>query len=136
MTPDSSVLVSASDRDHPLFELAEPAALEARSRNGRLVAHSIAETYSTITSAPFSRRPADAISYLRPFLDRAPVGIAAQDYPQAVEELAGLDIFGPALYDGLIAVVARETRLTLLSLDLRALRTYRAVGVDFRMLQD
>jgi len=136
VTLDSSVLVSASAPGHPLFEFAEPAALEGRTRNCRLVGHTIAEAYSTITLPPFSRRPADAISYLSQFFDPAPTGIQAQSYPLAVSELAELDVFGPALYDGLIAIAARDAGLTLLSLDLRALRTYTAVGVDFRLLQE
>lgn len=136
MTLDSSVLVSASAHDHPLFELAEPAALEARSANCRLVAHTIAETYSTITLPPFSRRPAEAMSYLDQFLDPTPTGIESGAYPLAIAELAEHDVFGPALYDGLIAIAARDSGLTLLSLDMRALPTYTAVGVDFRLLQE
>ncbi|MQA75395.1 MAG: VapC toxin family PIN domain ribonuclease [Solirubrobacterales bacterium] len=136
MTLDSSVLVSASDRDHALFEYAKPAALEGRSRNGRLIGHAIAETYSTITLPPFRRSPVNAIAYVRQFLQRSPTGIEPDAYPAAVEELAALGVHGPALYDGLIAIAARDANLTLLSLDLRALRTYTAVGVDFRFLQE
>ncbi len=136
MTLDTSVLVSASDRDHDLFEYAKPAALEAQGANGRLIAHTIAETYSTLTDAPFSRRLTDAMSFLRPFLGRAPVGIEPSSHLTAVAELADHDIFGAAVYDGLIAIVARDAQLTLLSLDRRARRIYETVGVDFRLLQE
>jgi predicted nucleic acid-binding protein len=50
--------------------------------------------------------------------------------------LAAVRVSGGATYDGLIALTALDHDLELLSRDLRAARTYRALGVRFRLLTD
>ena len=44
-------------------------------------------------------------------------------------------LIGGAVYDALIAATAREAGATLLTLDARAVRTYRAVGADIGVSQ-
>ena len=135
ITPDTSVLIAGFDSTHPFFADAEPALLEV-SRRGRLVAHTIAETFAVL-SAPAGPYPAvaeDVLAYLEPFLDRAPIGIAPGAYPEAVAELTAAGIVGGAVYDGLIGVAARERGAEVVSLDVRAARTYGRVGVSFRLL--
>lgn len=43
-------------------------------------------------------------------------------------------IGGGAVYDALVAATAKATGAVLLSLDRRAERTYRMIGVDFEMI--
>lgn len=51
---------------------------------------------------------------------------------RAVNELADAGVEGGAVYDGLIALTAREASLELVSLDGRAQTTYRRLGVAWR----
>lgn len=135
VAPDTSVLIAGGEIDHPQFDPARAALAEVRD-DGRLIAHTLAETYSRLTTGPFDWT-ADAVHrYLARFLERAPVGLAPDRYPEALRELTDKGVLGPALYDGLIAISARDAGLTLLSLDLRARPTYAAVGLDVRMLQE
>lgn len=48
--------------------------------------------------------------------------------------LALASIVGGGSYDGLVALTAHEHGCALVSLDLRAERTYRVLGVDFHLL--
>jgi predicted nucleic acid-binding protein len=48
--------------------------------------------------------------------------------------MAAADVAGGAAWDGLIAATARAHDATLLTLDRRALPTYRAVGARLRLL--
>ncbi len=48
--------------------------------------------------------------------------------------LAAASIVGGSSYDALVALTAHEHGRPLVSLDLRAERTYRVLGIDFRLL--
>lgn len=136
-TADTSVLIAGFDSTHPFFARAA-AALGAVRRDGRLVAHTISETFAVLSApaSPYPAGPQDVMAYLEPFLGRDPVGIAADRYPAAVSELASLGIVGGAVYDGLIAIAARDNAAELMSLDVRAARTYEQVGVRHQLLID
>ncbi|MGH2992605.1 MAG: hypothetical protein ACRDL1_03610 [Solirubrobacterales bacterium] len=133
IAPDSSVLIAGADPKHPFSRQATAALVEVRDR-GRLVAHTLAETDSVLSSAAYHRAPARIAEYLRQFLDRPPVGIAPERYAEAVDELASAGIAGAAVYDGLIALGARDAGIGLVRLDRRASRTYRRCGVEFSLL--
>lgn len=133
--PDTSVLIAGFDSSHPFFAQAERELADVR-RAGRLVAHTIAETFAVL-SAPAGPYPAlaeDVLAFLEPFLDRVPIGIAPAGYPEAVSELTRAGVAGGAVYDGLIGLAARQHDAELISLDVRAARTYGRVGVRFRLL--
>ncbi|MGH2922616.1 MAG: PIN domain-containing protein [Solirubrobacterales bacterium] len=131
--PDSSVLVAGFVPAHPFFSVAQAALARVR-REGSLVAHTIAEAMAVLTAGPFLAAPDRIHQYLQPLLARQPVGIEPADYPAAIEELTRADVSGGALYDGLIAIGAREAGATLLSLDARAAGTYERSGVSFELL--
>lgn len=135
IAPDTSVLIAGFDSTHPFFSEAERVLAEV-SRTGRLVAHTIAETFAVL-SAPAGPYPAvagDVLAYLEPFLDEAPIGIDPGAYPEAVSELTAAGVLGGAVYDGLIGLAARQHGAELVSLDIRAARTYGRLGVRFRLV--
>lgn len=134
IAPDSSVLVAGADPGHPFFREATEALVEVRDR-GSLVAHTLAEAYSVLSSVAYRRAPRRIAEFLGQFLDRPPVGVAPGRYPEAVGELARVGIVGAAVYDGLIALGARDAGVRLVSLDRRASRTYRRCGVEFSLLR-
>ena len=95
-----------------------------------LAGHAWFESFAYLTrlSAGRRRSPADAARIL------------AQNFPasqflseaaahQLTTDLARLTISGGAVYDALVAAVARERGLTLVSRDARAQPTYEALGV-------
>lgn len=129
-TPDTSVLIAGFDSSHSFHEPAQEALAEVQ-REGRLIAHTIAETFAVLTAAgPYDIPAARVSEYLESFLGEVPIGLHPQSYPAAMAELSKHGITGGALYDGLIALAAREARATLVSLDRRAGATYRRLGVE------
>ncbi|MGH2990358.1 MAG: PIN domain-containing protein [Solirubrobacterales bacterium] len=133
IAPDSSVLIAGADPEHPFSRQATAALVEVRDR-GRIVAHTLAETYAVLSSTAYERAPIRVAEYLSQFLDRAPVGVTPERYPEAIMGLARSGIGGAAVYDGLIALGARDAGIGLVSLDRRASTTYRLCGVEFRLL--
>jgi len=55
-------------------------------------------------------------------------------YASAIGRLAKQGIVGGSTYDGLVALTVLEHGMSLVSLDRRAERTYRRLGVDYRVL--
>lgn len=135
IAPDTSVLIAGFDSTHPFFAEAESALAEVRTA-GRLVAHTIAETFAVLSAAsgPYPALPEDVIAYLQPFLEGDPIGISPAAYPQAVRELTSAGVAGGAVYDGLIGLAARRHDAELVSLDVRAAHTYGRIAVRFRLL--
>ena len=100
-----------------------------------LAGHALAETYSVLTRLPGTSRvaapkAADMIERAFP----ASVALEPKVAVQAVSILAAAGIAGGAVYDGLVALAARESGIRLLSCDRRALPTYRALGVDVEII--
>jgi hypothetical protein len=52
-----------------------------------------------------------------------------------VERCSAAGIEGGAVYDALVALTAAEATRTLVTLDLRAVRTYRQLAIDFQLLE-
>jgi predicted nucleic acid-binding protein len=102
----------------------------------RLVAHTLAETFSTLTTRRYGLSASTVTEYLSQYLATPPIGIQPEDYPAAIEELARVGVAGASVYDGLIALAAKRGGATLISLNSRARRTYEKVGVDFQLLLD
>ena len=133
--PDTSVLIAGFDSTHPSFVSAARALGETR-RSGVLVSHTIAETFAVLSApgGPYPATTADVLAYLDQFLTRKPVGLSPGRYPAAVRELAAAGVSGGAVYDGLIAIAARQSGADLVSLDARASQTYQRVGARFSLL--
>jgi toxin FitB len=136
IAPDTSVLVAGFIPSHRFHPEAVSALVEVKAE-GRLVAHTLAETYSVLSSpsGPYRVEPDAVIAYLDQFLDRAePIQPDAATYREALGLLGARNRSGGAVYDALIALAARDSGAVLASLDSRAERTYAACGVEARML--
>lgn len=133
IAPDSSVLIAGSGTTHPHYDVAR-AELLGLERRGRLVAHTLAETFAVLTSSAFGEPAGRVLAYLAQFLGRPAIGLPPEDQPAAIRDLAAAGVVGGAVYDGLIALAAREAGAVLISLDARAARTYERCGVEFRIL--
>jgi toxin FitB len=136
ITPDTSVLVAGFDPGHRFHAEAVSALVDVRA-GGRLVAHTMAETYSVLSSpsGPYRVEPGAVVAYLDQFLDRAdPIQPRPRSYREALDLLGERDRAGAAIYDALIALAARDADVTLVSLDRRAGQTYDACGVVAKML--
>ncbi len=96
-----------------------------------LSGHALAETYSVLTRLPGDARlsAADAARLLDARFT-APLALTVQAARKVHATLARLGIAGGAVYDGLVALAAREHGMALATRDARARGTYDAVGVE------
>lgn len=136
IAPDTSVIVAGFDPHHRFHAEAVPALIEVKA-SGRLVAHTMAESYAVLCSpgGPFRFEPEPVVAYLDQFLERSdPIQPRIGSYREALDLLAARKRAGGAVYDALIALAARDAGIALVSLDRRAVRTYAACGVEARML--
>jgi predicted nucleic acid-binding protein len=129
---DSSVAIAAILADHAAHDHAE----DALRASAKTIAHVATETYSVLTRLPPPLRldGAAAARIVGARLPSTHVVLDAAAHAMAPSRLAAARVSGSATYDGLIALTALEHDLELLSLDHRAARTYRALGVRFRLL--
>ena len=128
---DTSVVVAAFA---PWHEAHGPA-LDA-VRDSYLPAHVGLETYSTLTRLPEPfRAPRTVVAeYIARRFDGKWLFPAAEDVIDLPVTLAQIGIQGGALYDALVAVTARRHGVALRTLDARAERVYRLLGLDFEIL--
>jgi predicted nucleic acid-binding protein len=131
---DTSVAIAALLADHESHDLAD----DVLGQAGRTIAPVVAETYSVLTRLPAPLRldATNAAAIVKARLPSPHVALEGDDYASLLERLAAAQVSGGATYDGLIALTALEHGLELLSLDRRAARTYRALGVPFQLLAD
>lgn len=124
-TPDTSVLVAALTAWHPRHAQSRAAVSDVRV----VLAHVLIESYSVLTRlpAPHRIRPGDAAAILTA-LPWEIVTLPPEEHRDIVTTAAEVDISGGAVYDALIAATARHHRLTLVTSDTRARRTYAATG--------
>ena len=95
-----------------------------------LSGHALAETYSVLTRLPGDARlsAADAARLLDARFK--PALVLSEGAARHVHvTLGGLGIAGGAVYDGLVALAAKDHGLALATRDARARGTYDAVGV-------
>lgn len=128
---DTSVAVALVVADHDAH-----VDVVRRLRGSRLglSGHAWFETFSVLTRlpAPLRRPPAEVSRLLghefpaTRFLSYATKVVAGR--------LAGLGIGGGSVYDALVAAVAVEADLPLLSRDRRAADVYSALGADYELL--
>ncbi|MDQ4038308.1 MAG: PIN domain-containing protein [Actinomycetota bacterium] len=132
MTPDTSVVVAAFGRWHARHE----AARDAVRTSERLIGHVAVESFSVLTRLPAPRRAPSRL--VREFLDHHWPGswlsMDGTGYRQLLTAAAGGQAIGGAIYDALIAVSARESGHTIVSLDERAVRTYQAFAAPYQLL--
>ena len=124
---DTSVAVALVVSDHE-FHASVAAALHGKILG--LAGHAAFETYSVLTRlpAPLRRTPAVIAELLAgSFVANRFLGAAAS--ARLSRELASLGIAGGSVYDALVAAVAREHDVVLATRDVRAIDTYRALGI-------
>lgn len=105
---------------------------------GNLVGHTIAESFSVLTSPSgvYRAEPSAVVAYLDQFLDGEAIPIRPAAYREALDLLVADGRPGGAVYDALIGLAARDAALTLASLDGRAQPVYELCGTDVRLLAD
>jgi predicted nucleic acid-binding protein len=138
IAPDTSVLIAGFIPDHPFYGAAEAALTEVRE-DGRLIAHTMAETYAVLSGPAevFRVEPGVVVAYLDEFLEDAePIQPRPHVYREALELLSDKGRGGASVYDALIALTARDAKATLISLDRRARSTYELCGVEARFLDE
>lgn len=130
---DTSVAVAALDPNHDAHLACRRALVDLRPA---LAGHAVFETYSVLTRLPVE---------LRLSADQA-VSVLAAAFPQDCwleaaatrdlrDRLADLGIVGGAVYDALVGHASAANGRILLTRDRRAERTYRALGVAYRMVE-
>lgn len=129
--PDTSVVVAAFASWHDHHDAADAAIV-----GSRLLSHVAAETLSTLTRLPDPYR-VEATPVWDFLGARFPDGWLAPDGDQVRHLLAQAverGVSGGAIYDALVAGAAGANDATLVSLDRRAERTYRDLGVRYELL--
>ena len=132
MTADTSAVVAALSAWHEQHEEAARALADVRA----LPAHVVVEAYAVLTRLPagLAVAPNAAAGVLRRRFDERPLRLGAADRVRLVERLAESGVSGGASYDGLVGLEAGAHRQVLLTLDERAVATYRRLGVEFDVI--
>ncbi len=125
---DTSIAVPLVISDHEAHEIVTAAVDGLRLG---LAGHAAFETYSVLTRlpAPLRLHPGTAASLVAttfPETRHLPADSAAS----LIDRLATAGIAGGAIFDALVAAAAQAHDLKLVTADGRALRTYRALGVE------
>jgi predicted nucleic acid-binding protein len=129
---DTSVAVAlvVADHDHH-----QSTARAIGHRSVGLAGHSAFETFSVLTRMPPPyRRTPGAVSRLLTANFPHSLFLSAQGTATLLGRLASLGIAGGAVYDALVAAAAAEHGITLATRDRRAAETYRALDVDFELI--
>jgi predicted nucleic acid-binding protein len=130
---DTSVAVAAALPWHESHAAARSALSRIKTP---LLAQVAVETYSVLTRLPPPQRvPASvARDYLHETFALPPLVLGPDGYVRLLDLAAAENIAGGALYDALVAATAREAGAKLLTLDRRAVTTYRLLRVDYQLV--
>jgi len=129
---DTSVAVALSLADHEHHGIAVDA---LRGRSLGLSGHAAFETFSVLTRLPGpSRRSPRVIAELleKNFPETRYLSAKASKALMSMLRRGG--VAGGSIYDALVGAAAKEHAATLVTLDARALDTYRVTGVDVDLL--
>lgn len=131
VTADSTVVVAALSDWHPLQATCRRRLAEV----DWLPAHAITETVAVLTRLPKGLAvPVEAaVESIRGVCPKAR-HLDADQYLPILASVGRAGLSGGAIHDAVIGATAREHRVTLLTLDRRAQRTYQAVGASFEVL--
>lgn len=130
---DTSVAVAALDENHESHALCRRVVMDT---GPALAGHATFETYSVLTRMPIPLRlsPTRAAEVLAAgFPEECWLG--ASDTSVLRARLASLGVAGGSVYDALVGQAALVNDRLLLTRDRRAERTYRALGVDYELLE-
>lgn len=131
VTADASVVVPALLDWHEAHDVAAAAIVEVV----RLSAQVLVEAYSVLTRLPYglALAPPDASALVRDAFPGPVLVLDATAHLALLELLALTGVRGGAVYDALVGWTAAHASAELLTLDARAMATYRAVGVSVRL---
>ena len=132
VTVDTSVVVAAFATWHTDHDVARA----ALARHPTVIGHVLVETYSVLTRLPEPQRasPVLVANFLSANFGTESVTLAGSEVAALVARLVTAGVSGGATYDGLIALTAAEHGLVVLTLDRRAVPTYRSCGAAFELI--
>ena len=110
---DTSVLVAAFVKAHPQHSIAAQwwKKVNAGEIQGIVSTHSLAEVYAVLTRLPIQPRinPKIAQQMIQENLkDFQTVPLTSEDYHNVISEMVALNLTGGAIYDALIAQIAKK----------------------------
>lgn len=131
VTADTSVVVPAVLDWHEAHDVASGAIVEVV----QLPAHVLIEAFSVLTRLPhgLALAPPDASTLLLDAFPGPALVLEPAAYRALLETLAETGVRGGAVYDALVGSTAAHASAELLTLDARAMATYRAVGARARL---
>ena len=129
---DTSVVIAAFAPWHE----AHTAARRAVTPDAVVPAHVLTETYAVLTRMPepFRMDAATVAAYLARQWGGRVIAPDADLYESLAAAASMAGVTGGGTYDALVGLTAGSFGHELLSLDLRAERTYRSLGIAYRML--
>ncbi len=129
---DTSVAVALAIAGHEHHEATRKA---VGGRTCGLSGLAAFETFSVLTRLPPpNRRTSAAVARLLGHNFPGSRFLSAQNAEALHARLASLGIAGGAVYDALVGAAAAEHRITLATRDRRAAETYRALEIDFELI--
>jgi predicted nucleic acid-binding protein len=129
---DTSVAVALATAGHEHHQATRKA---IGGRSCGLSGHAAFETFSVLTRLPPpNRRTPRAVARLLAHNFPCSLFLSAREAERLHARLASLGIAGGAAYDALVAATAAEHGVTLATRDRRAAETYRALDVDFELI--
>jgi predicted nucleic acid-binding protein len=129
---DTSVAVALAVAGHEHHQAVRKA---IGGRSCGLSGHAAFETFSVLTRLPPpSRRTPAAVAQLLARNFPGSRFLSTDRAQWLYGRLAGLGIAGGAVYDALVAATAGEHAITLATRDRRAAETYRALQIDFELI--
>jgi predicted nucleic acid-binding protein len=129
---DTSLVVAAFATWHE----AHAGAAALLARRPRLPSHVLIETYSVLTRLPPPHRaPAGIVEgFLEASFPGPPLALPGNAQRSLIRLAVEAGLTGGAIYDALVAAIAKRARATLMTRDRRALVAYEAVGVRYELL--
>ena len=129
---DTSVAVALAVASHEHHQSTRKA---VGDRSCGLSGHAAFETFSVLTRLPPpNRRTPVAVARLLAHNFPDSLFLSAKGAAQLHAKLASLGIAGGDVYDALVAATAAEHGITLATRDRRAAEIYRALDVDFELI--
>jgi predicted nucleic acid-binding protein len=129
---DTSVAVALATAGHEHHKATRRA---IGNRSCGLSGHAAFETFSVLTRLPPpNRRTPTAVARLLEHNFPDSRFLSAEEARRLHARLASLGIGGGAVYDALVGATAAEHAIRLATRDRRAAETYRALDVDFELI--
>jgi predicted nucleic acid-binding protein len=129
---DTSVAVALATAGHEQHRATREAIGDRRCG---LSGHAAFETFSVLTRLPPpNRRTPAAVARLLVHNFPASRFLSAEGARLLHARLASIGIAGGAVYDALVGATAAEHAITLATRDRRAAETYRALEIDFELI--